>query len=339
MTHDAAKTLAVNCRNCGFVFDEPRPTYCPSCGQETAAHPPTVWEFGHEFITHYIALEGKLWNTLGLLLLQPGALTQRYLAGQKRRYVNPLRLYLTASILFFIVVKLFGTGSLVKGQFSDEARLKAANEIVEEVRSEVAKASPAEQPLTVTSRALPNLTLQLPTAEKKDTELALKSDRKAITLNSPALEAIQCDGSNACNKIRTYFADRYKDKTLRELGGIVKDRALTIAPYAMFLFLPLFAALTYLLYRKRGMYYGEHIVYALHVHAYAYFLLMVIAFAANWLATLIWIWGVIYFWLVMRRVYGGRWWATTLRYMVVGTLYPLMLMLFVCVTMLIAIFI
>ena len=165
---DGESITAAQCRNCDVVFGEPRPTYCPSCGQETAAHPPTVWEFGHEFITHYIALEGKLWNTLGLLFFRPGALTQRYLIGQKRRYVNPLRLYLTASILFFIVVKLFGADLLMNAQFNEEARLQAANEMVTEVRSEAAKDSVNKRPVIVTSKALPNLALELPGSENKN---------------------------------------------------------------------------------------------------------------------------------------------------------------------------
>ena len=337
--NDGQSIAVAQCRNCYAAFGEPRPIYCPTCGQESAAHPPTVWEFGHEFITHYIALEGKLWNTLGLLLFRPGALTQRYLIGQKRRYVNPLRLYLTASILFFIVVKLFGTGALVKMQFNDEARFQAADKIVEDIRTEAAKASVYEQPVIVSSKALPNLVLELPRSENKNAESTLPDLRKHITLSSPALDAIQCDGSNACNKIRAYFADRYKDRTLREFGGIVRDRALSLAPYAMFLFLPVFAALTYLLYRKRGMYYGEHVVYAFHVHAFAYFLLMLMAFASEWLAGLLWLWSIIYFWIAMRRMFGGRWWATSLRYIAIGTLYPLMLVTFACLTMLIAVFI
>jgi Protein of unknown function (DUF3667) len=336
----AAEASASHCRNCGVAFSDPTPAYCPSCGQETAPHPPTVWEFGHEFITHYVALEGKLWNTLGLLFFKPGELTRRYLIGQKRRHVNPLRLYLTASILFFIVVKLFGAGSLVRTDFkSEEERLLAANEVVTAVKEEAKTATTARAPQSVTSKALPNLTIKLPTSDKESAKHATPTDRKRITLNSPAMDAIQCEDSNACQKIRAHFEARYKDKTLREFGGIARDRALSLAPYAMFLFLPVFAALTYLLYRKRGMYYGEHVVYALHVHAFAYFYLMAFAFAADWLGNLLALWGMIYFWLAMRRVFAGRWWATSLRYMVIGTLYPLMLLVFVSVTMLVAIFI
>ena len=203
---------------------------------------------------------------------------------------------------------------IARAVFNDDARLQAANEMVTEVQSKAAKTSVNERPVIVTSKALPHLVLELPGSENKNVESAPPQNRKDLTLNSPALDAIQCAGSNACYKIRAYFADRYKDGTLREFRGIVRDRALFLAPYAMFLFLPVFAALTYLLYRKRSMFYGEHVVYALHVHAFAYFLLMVEAFAAEWLAGLLWLWGVIYFGIAMRRVFGGRWWATLLRY-------------------------
>lgn len=91
------------CRNCGA----PAPDhYCPRCGQETNEHLPTAREFAHEFILHYFAAEGRLWRTLGALLLHPGRLTLEYIRGRKRSYVLPLRLYLTTSVVFFVVLKL-----------------------------------------------------------------------------------------------------------------------------------------------------------------------------------------------------------------------------------------
>ena len=91
------------CRNCGAPAGG---KYCPECGQDTAPHPPTAREFLHEFAAHYVAIEGSLWITLRKLLV-PGALTLDYFAGRKRRYVHPLRLYLTASVVFFLVAKVF----------------------------------------------------------------------------------------------------------------------------------------------------------------------------------------------------------------------------------------
>jgi hypothetical protein len=91
------------CRNCGTAAHL---NYCANCGQETRLHVPSAREFFHEFITHYIAIEGKLWRTLKLLLFKPGVLTNEYLAGRRASYIIPLRIFLTFSILFFATMKL-----------------------------------------------------------------------------------------------------------------------------------------------------------------------------------------------------------------------------------------
>ena len=94
MSHPPART-DLACRNCGTQAPL---KFCPECGQETALHPPTLGEFLHEFVGHYVALEGALWRTLRLLLTRPGRLTREYLEGRRRRYVLPLRLYLTCQL-------------------------------------------------------------------------------------------------------------------------------------------------------------------------------------------------------------------------------------------------
>ena len=90
-----------HCLNCGAAVAN---SFCSVCGQETVLHVPSVREFFHEFIGHYVALEGKLWKTLALLIFRPGRLTAEYIAGRRARYVVPLRLYLTLSVLFFALL-------------------------------------------------------------------------------------------------------------------------------------------------------------------------------------------------------------------------------------------
>lgn len=74
-------------------------------------HSPTVGEFVHEFVTHSIALEGALWRTLKALVVEPGRLTLDYFAGRRQRYIPPLRLYLTFSLILFALTSCEG-GSL-----------------------------------------------------------------------------------------------------------------------------------------------------------------------------------------------------------------------------------
>lgn len=101
----AAEPLVIVCRNCNATATG---NYCHNCGQETRLHAPSLGEFLHEFVGHYVALEGRLWGTIGRLLFRPGALTNEYLAGRRRRFVEPLRLYLSLSIIFFALLKFSG---------------------------------------------------------------------------------------------------------------------------------------------------------------------------------------------------------------------------------------
>jgi len=96
-----------SCRNCGATTSG---NFCHMCGQETHLHAPSFSEFMHEFIGHYVALEGRLWGTITRLLFRPGLLTAEYLAGRRKRYVEPLRLYLSLSIIFFAILKFSDAG-------------------------------------------------------------------------------------------------------------------------------------------------------------------------------------------------------------------------------------
>lgn len=101
MEHQAA----THCHNCGAAVTH---NYCAVCGQETRLHVASAGEFIHEFVGHYVALEGRMWQSLRFLLLRPGFLTAEYIAGRRKRYVEPLRLYLTFSLLFFALFKYGG---------------------------------------------------------------------------------------------------------------------------------------------------------------------------------------------------------------------------------------
>jgi len=91
------------CRNCGAPVDG---AYCATCGQETALRLPTLREFLREAAGRYVALDGRFWRTVFSLLARPGFLTREYLAGRRRRYIRPARLYLFATLIFFAVTRL-----------------------------------------------------------------------------------------------------------------------------------------------------------------------------------------------------------------------------------------
>jgi hypothetical protein len=109
-----------DCLNCGAPLSSSPlgpPRFCAACGQETTVQPPTLREFAQQFGGAYFSTEGAMWRTLKLLLFKPGELTRQYLAGRRKHYVLPLRLYLTISVLVLVGVRLIGAvggGALVE---------------------------------------------------------------------------------------------------------------------------------------------------------------------------------------------------------------------------------
>jgi predicted RNA-binding Zn-ribbon protein involved in translation (DUF1610 family) len=124
-----AAAMPSACLNCGESFGESgerRRRFCPECGQETTVRAPTLGEFAQQFGGAYFAAEGALWRSLKLLLLKPGALTLQYLAGRRKHYVLPLRLYLSISLLVLLLLRVLGGGQ-VDVKVDDTAKIAEEN--------------------------------------------------------------------------------------------------------------------------------------------------------------------------------------------------------------------
>jgi hypothetical protein len=81
-----------------------------------------VWHVAHEAVHEFLHLDGKIFQTLRLLVLKPGLLTVEFLRGRRARYVGPLRLYLTCSLLFFLLAS-FAPGTVVTFTETDKKEL------------------------------------------------------------------------------------------------------------------------------------------------------------------------------------------------------------------------
>lgn len=258
---------AVHCHNCGAAVTY---HYCAVCGQGTKLHVPSAGEFLHEFVGHYVALEGRLWQSLWLLIRKPGLLTAEYLAGRRVRYVEPLRLYLTFSILFFAIFKY---GGIPVANMEDGGRPNAQIERIGET-------GPPQDDLSIAVGKIN------PKWAQKVTQYQLLSDA---------------------------------DKT-----RVITSAFFNYVPYAMFALMPVFALILKLLYLGSGRRYGEHLLFALHVNAFAFLAFGAITVVPFGLVkTAIVVWMLAYLPLAMQRVYGGAKLLTFLRWQALSLLHVL----------------
>lgn len=88
------------CKNCGTAL---KGHFCASCGQPDKDLDPPLHDLLHELVHEFVHLDGKILATLKALVLSPGRLSAEFLAGRRARYISPVRLYLTLSLLFFLL--------------------------------------------------------------------------------------------------------------------------------------------------------------------------------------------------------------------------------------------
>lgn len=110
------------CKNCQSGLEG---AYCVRCGQRDIDLERPVWSLVGDILKETFEVDGRSALTLRILFRNPGLLTNEFLAGRRRTYTSPLRLYLAISILFFLIAA-WGARSGILLEPGQDPRLDAA---------------------------------------------------------------------------------------------------------------------------------------------------------------------------------------------------------------------
>ncbi len=130
---------------------------------------------------------------------------------------------------------------------------------------------------------------------------------------------------------------------------VIIDAVLSSLPMTLFIMLPIFALLLKLMFIFKRRLYMEHLIVALHSHAFLMLsILLLILFndlmtwfsATAWITTpfailtaLLWIWMPIYLFLMQKRVYQQGWILTFIKYTIIGNLHFILLTMAIICTL------
>jgi hypothetical protein len=283
VTPAAGGAAPPRCPNCGAPAPD---AYCPACGQEQRDYHRSVRAFVAELLDNLAGWDGKIPTTLWLLVRHPGRLTAEFLAGRRVRYLRPLRLYLSASVVLFLTLAATADGRRAGGV---------------------------------------NINIG-------DPELAAAPARTgAAGAASPGRGDSWVDAWYRERKQR--LASMPKAERGRALGRSVQDKL----PNTVFALVPVFALLLRAAYWRRGVYYAEHLVFALHVHAFAMLALTAVRLGPKWAGpALLLVVLPAYLFVALRRVYGGSRPRTLLRLAALGAAYVVVLVAAVSMTAILA---
>src|SRR3954468_12208982 len=91
-----------HCENCGAPLTG---EFCAQCGQHAIDYRRSIFRVLLDAADSFLNWDTKFLHSMNQLLVHPRQLTNDFNAGRRARYVHPLRLYLIASIVFFLMAR------------------------------------------------------------------------------------------------------------------------------------------------------------------------------------------------------------------------------------------
>lgn len=335
LDQDTATALAqptLRCMNCNALLTG---KYCAECGQPSHTYSAPLWADIQDFFGNHFGFDTKFFRSVVPLLFRPGFLSREYSAGRRVRYINPLRLYIFSSILFFLVAWSVTPSNFF--HFNDTDSSKAP-----------AKSQPAAVVLTPSEQREIRANPYLTEAQKQTilnntargqaaaSHATKTSGSKTEVTVAPSLtpNTTFTDTSDTGNMVNMTIFGRKIHMTKSELETRMLHAMESYLPKLMFVFLPLVALLLKIFYLRSGRYYMEHLIFALHNHAFIFVTLLAMVLAnllgkhaawaktpAEYLNTLLGWYIVIYVFLAMLFYYRQGFFKTLVKYLLIGCIY------------------
>jgi len=332
------------CLNCGTPLAGP---FCHYCGQPDKNLMRFFPVLLRELLADFLDFDSRFARTMKPLLFHPGKLTRDYLDGRRFRYTPPLRLYIFASMAFFLIAAMLASSAI--GNNSDGQAFQFGNDIasvqVDKGLEEAVKAGEmtAEEAAEISGKVQESLSAVDP-GLATDEKNAVEEDTININGEPWNRETNPFIVPGAADFINNWINDEIEEspKKGREIEAnpnIIVDKVMDVLPIAVFIMLPLVALLLKFWYLFSGHYYVEHLIHALHNHAFLFvvFILMILADAvagwvepagkgiwtgaAGWIDAVFLVWIPLYLLISLKKVYQQRWLLTLAKFSLIGVSY------------------
>lgn len=288
MSH-APERKEKDCLNCGTVIHG---RFCHICGQENVVPKESFWKLVTHFFYDITHFDSKFFETVKDLFFKPGFLSKEYSRGRRASYLNPIRMYVFTSAIFFIIFfAMQDSGNFIKMSNNDPYTKAQRDSLIHDL-----------QPKLNTDSATSNmrtrfLLLSDTTRPIRPSDLLPFEDDVYVIMSTlggkygsikeydsiqKAKSAGERDGfwKRLWNKRAIRLNEKYRDDPSSSLKS-VSSALLHNLPYMLFVSLPFFALILKLLYvRRKNFYYADHGIFTVH-HYILSFILLLLVFLLN----------------------------------------------------------
>lgn len=367
---ELTEASTLHCANCNTPMQG---EFCHHCGQSIHSVLKPMHHMAEDAMDMVLHVDGRIVHTLPPLLLKPGFLTLEYFSGRRQRYVAPFRLMFVLCLLAFFTFHLavgdegrwLGRHAVVVHTDAfDQAR--TPQEVEQALAVQLAKLDQARHVPVVTpviDHAQDEARLQLVRAAMKrrlelgDKTAVLPDKLEASPAETPgdAGQAAPASRHSGRPSWLPDFVAQWLKRAGEHIGANIEafkgdgagaaqarerlvGQTFAALPQTMFFMLPMFALLLKLVYLFRRRLYMEHLIVALHSHAFMFLALLLglllyllkawltphagwIGAPFRWLEWTLALWVPTYLLVMQKRIYRQGWTITVLKYLFVGWCY------------------
>ena len=327
-----------NCLNCAAIVQG---RYCHVCGQENTVTKQGVISLIKHFIYDIFHFDGKFFYTLQYLLFKPGFVPREYIEGKRMSYLDPIRMYLFTSAIFFLV--FFSLSVAADGiiRMDGDSRLMTKVERFEyssnlfQNNSQNPDSTIQEQLgfLLDTSFRI-SLFERIQPANDSLFQIRLKNKRYMMGVNKigKAQSELNVGKDWLSNTVENKWKS-YRQKFADDESAMVTDLTNIFVhkfPYMLFVSLPFFALVLKILYvRRKKFYYYDHAVFTIYHYIFSFILLLIYFILSEihdrlqWdilrlFAFILLLSGGVYLLLALKRFYLQGWAKTIIKFLVLN---------------------
>ena len=357
------------CSNCGAELHGP---HCYSCGQPVKGMIRPLSSMLHDVADTIFNIDSRIFRTLLPLYFRPGYLSNEYFAGRRVRYVTPFRLYFFLSVAAFLLIQVGLDSSLdsakdvirFDGSQTEIGAALTPEEVIKRrdtALAELEKAKAAENIPEVARKEFARAEDKIRAKADKRLE-KLKEDQARGDAPKPAAadanDGDLGDWDPVKDPVHVAWLPAFLNAKLTNFGVHMKDNLPRIRkdpkpfligafgnlPQVLFVLMPLFALLLKFFYIFKRRLYMEHLIVALHSHAFIFQSLLLITLAIlargwarehvawlqgplGWLTFAMCWWLPIYLLLTAKKVYKQGWIFTVFKFGVIGICYTILISL------------
>jgi hypothetical protein len=296
----AAKYRGAECLNCGHPLDL-SDVYCSYCSQLNSTKQLSLKDFFGEFINSIISYDSRLSYTVMDLLFKPGKITRNYVNGQRLKYANPFRFFLSVSIIYFLIQGLISTFSengspfinmnqntnpsptdsvskttnnsfqFNKSDFGDKVNIANEAIIINNDTVLKSKEKTAEDIKYISEADLDTLGW----GNRIVTRFSLYRDfYEVYNIKSPTAALDSLKHNNTAFNRWIYGKNKVADR-IQENPYSFFNYLLSKTPFFLFFFTPFFSFFFWILYSRKKYSYIEHIVFIFHIFSFIFLGLLI----------------------------------------------------------------